>query len=58
VDTDLLRGVPKHKMRALLDRLPIRSFGELADVWNVVRFFIDKASHQVTGQVLYLGGAS
>jgi 3-oxoacyl-[acyl-carrier protein] reductase len=57
VDTDMLRGVPKEKLQALLDRLAIKKMGTPADVWNVVQFFLRAESTQVTGQVLYLGGA-
>jgi len=56
VPTDLIKNVPKAKMEALLRRQAIRRFGELADVVNVVEFFLSPASSFITGQVLYLGG--
>lgn len=56
VKTDLIGGVPKAKMDALLARQAIQRFGEMRDVSNVVDFFISPASDFVTGQVIYLGG--
>ncbi len=58
VPTDLIRNVPKAKMDALLARQAIRRFGELADIINVVDFFLAPRSHFVTGQVVYLGGVT
>ena len=58
IDTDLIRGVPKAKMNALLERLPLRKMGEPVDAWNVVRFFLSPESKQITGQVVYLGGVT
>ncbi|MEZ4469975.1 MAG: SDR family oxidoreductase [bacterium] len=56
VDTDLIRGVPKAKMDALVASLPMRSMATLEDVaWAVEAFARPEARH-LTGQVLYLGG--
>lgn len=56
VPTDLIRTVPKAKLEALLARQAIRRYGAVADVANVVDFFLSPQSSMVTGQVLYLGG--
>ena len=58
VPTDLIKNVPEAKMQALLARQAIRRFGAVADVANVVDFFLAPESDFVTGQVLYLGGVS
>ena len=58
VPTDLLRGVPKAKIDALLARQAIRRLGTVADIVNVVEFFLAPASEFVTGQVIYLGGVA
>jgi len=58
VPTDLLRGVPKAKIDALLARQAIRRLGTVADIVNVVEFFLAPASGFVTGQVIYLGGVT
>lgn len=56
VETDLVRSVPEEKIEELLSRQAIPRRGELADVANVVDFFLAPESGMVTGQVLYLGG--
>lgn len=56
--TNLIAGVPKEKLAALVARQAIRRYGELRDITNVVDFFIDERSDFVTGQVVYLGGVS
>ncbi len=56
VETDLVRGVPKTKLDALINRLAIRRFGTFRDVTNVIDFFIHPESDYITGQVIYLGG--
>jgi 3-oxoacyl-[acyl-carrier protein] reductase len=56
VRTDLIRSVPEEKLQQLLARQAIPRMGELADVTNVVDFYLRPESAFVTGQVLYLGG--
>jgi 3-oxoacyl-[acyl-carrier protein] reductase len=57
IRTDLIKGVPEDKIASLLERLAIHKEGEVEDVANVIDFFISPASHAVTGQVVFLGGA-
>lgn len=56
VKTDLIKSVPEQKMDALLARQAILRYGEMADISNVIDFFIRKESDFITGQNLYLGG--
>jgi 3-oxoacyl-[acyl-carrier protein] reductase len=58
VPTDLVKNVPKAKMDSLLARQAIRRFGALADVINVIDFFLSPRSEFVTGQIVYLGGVA
>jgi len=58
VQTDLIRGVPRNKIDALLDRQAIRRLGEFSDVSNVIEFFVRPESSFVTGQTIFLGGIS
>lgn len=58
IETDLIRGVPAEKIRAIVDRLAIKRLGRIDDVVNVIDFFVRPESDYVTGQVLYLGGLS
>ncbi len=56
VETDLIRQVPKEKLDELLNAQVIKRFGTVADIKNVIDFFISEKSHFITGQVVYLGG--
>ena len=56
IDTELIRGVPRQKIDALVDRLAVKRLAQFEDVTNVVDFFIRPESSNVTGQVIYLGG--
>lgn len=56
IATDLIKGVPEGKVKALLKRQPIPRMGTMDDVANVVDFFLRPESGMVTGQVVYLGG--
>ena len=56
IDTDLIRGVGREKIQALLAQQAIARMGEVRDVVNVVEFFLKPESDFITGQVVYLGG--
>ena len=58
IETDLIRGVPQIKMKALLARQAVNRMGEVRDVINVVDFYLREESDFITGQVLYLGGVT
>lgn len=56
IDTDLIRGVPPEKIARLIERLPNKRLGMIAEVAHVTDFFLAPASDCITGQILYLGG--
>lgn len=58
IDTNLIKGVPKEKIAALVERQAIRKMASPADVINLVEFYLRPESSMVTGQVVYLGGIS
>jgi 3-oxoacyl-[acyl-carrier protein] reductase len=58
IDTDLIRGVPREKMDALIQQQAIRRLGEVRDVVNAIDFYLRPESDFITGQVLYLGGVT
>lgn len=58
VKTALIRNVPENKIQELINRQAIKRFGEFRDIINVIDFFISEKSDFITGQVVYLGGAS
>lgn len=56
IDTDLIRGVPKAKIDALLSQQAIARMGQVSDVINLVDFYNQPQSEFITGQIVYLGG--
>ena len=56
IKTDLINSLPKNKIDHLINALPIKRYGEVEDVINVIDFFIRPESDYITGQVIYLGG--
>jgi 3-oxoacyl-[acyl-carrier protein] reductase len=56
IETDLIRGVPREKIDAIVDRLAIKRLGRFEDVANVIDFFVKPESDYITGQVVCLGG--
>jgi 3-oxoacyl-[acyl-carrier protein] reductase len=56
IETDLIRGVPKKKMKALLARQAIHRYGAFEDISNVVDFYLSPNSDFITGQTIFLGG--
>jgi 3-oxoacyl-[acyl-carrier protein] reductase len=58
IKTDLIRGVPAEALERLISRQPLKRLGTMADVVNVVEFFLRPESAFITGQTLYLGGVA
>ena len=56
--TDLIKTVPKDKIKNLLDSQIFKRFGEFQDVTNVIDFFISEKSNFITAQTIYLGGVT
>jgi len=56
--TDMIKGVPKEKIDAVVNGLAIKRLGTNEDCINVCDFFINPGSDNITGQVIYLGGVS
>lgn len=56
--TDMIKGVPKDKIDAVVNGLAIKRLGTADDCVNVCDFFINPLSDNITAQVLYLGGVS
>ena len=56
IETDLIKAVPKEKIKNLLEKQSIKRFGNFEDIKNVIDFFCDEKSDFITGQILYLGG--
>jgi 3-oxoacyl-[acyl-carrier protein] reductase len=56
IETDLIKGLARHQIEAVVQQLAIKRLGQPRDVFNVIDFFIRPATDYITGQVVYLGG--
>lgn len=56
IDTDLLKGVGKEKIRHLVEQQAIPRMAQPSDVAHVIDFFLHPKSRMITGQIIYLGG--
>lgn len=56
IDTDLIKTVPKDKIKEILNKQTIKRLGTFQDISNMINFFISKKSSFITGQTIYLGG--
>jgi len=57
METDLLAGVAEEKIQKLInEHQAIKRMGEMEDVLNVVRFYLDERSSLISGRNLVLGG--
>jgi 3-oxoacyl-[acyl-carrier protein] reductase len=58
VNTNLISSVPKEKIENLISKQAIKKYGTEKDISNVIDFFMDINSHNISGQIIYLGGIS
>jgi 3-oxoacyl-[acyl-carrier protein] reductase len=56
IKTDLIAGVSKEKLDALVGRQAKPRYGTMQDVLRVLDFYLDSENDLVTGQTIYLGG--
>ena len=54
--TDLIRFVPKDKIKNIVNDLAFDRLTEIGDITNVIDFLISPKSDFITGQIVYLGG--
>ncbi len=58
VNTNLISSIPKEKIDKLIGNQAIKKYGKVEDISNVIDFFLDVKSDNISGQVIYLGGIS
>jgi 3-oxoacyl-[acyl-carrier protein] reductase len=57
IETDMLAGLPRDKVDALIAALPVPRYATAEDVTNVIDFFASERSSSITAQSVFLGGA-
>ena len=56
ITTDMTAGLPEAAVEEIHSRIPLRRFGEPADVAGLVRFLAGPAARYITGQVVAVDG--
>lgn len=56
IETDLIKNVPKDKIRQILIKLPSKRLGQFEDVSNMIDPLISESGDSITGQIMYMGG--
>ncbi|MBK7671740.1 MAG: 3-oxoacyl-[acyl-carrier-protein] reductase [bacterium] len=54
--TDMTADLPEKVRQDMLDRIPLKRFGETRDIAGVVRFLLSPEAAYITGQVLVVDG--
>lgn len=58
IDSDMLNQLPRNKVQAIIDRLPLPRFAVADDILNVIDFLASERSSYITAQTIYLGGVN
>ena len=58
IDSDMLRQLPRDKIDAIVERLPLPRLAEPDDILNVIDFLASEHSSYITAQTIHLGGVN
>ncbi|HWK47905.1 MAG TPA: SDR family NAD(P)-dependent oxidoreductase [Stellaceae bacterium] len=58
IDSDMLSQLPRDKVEAIIQRLPLPRFAEADDILNVIDFLASERSSYITAQTIFLGGVN
>ena len=58
IDSEMLAQLPRDKIEAIIERLPIARFAEPDDILNVIDFLVSDRSGYITAQTIWLGGVN
>lgn len=56
IETDMLNQLPRERIDAIIEALPVPRYAEPDDIFNVVDFFASERSSYITAQTVFLGG--
>jgi 3-oxoacyl-[acyl-carrier protein] reductase len=58
IETDMLAQLPRDRIDAIIQALPVPRYAEPDDIFNVVDFFASERSSYITSQTVFLGGVN
>ncbi|QJC30282.1 3-oxoacyl-ACP reductase FabG [Enterobacteriaceae endosymbiont of Neohaemonia nigricornis] len=56
INTDMTANISKNKKKKIIDQIPIKRFGNVKEVTNVVLFLASKKSSYITGETIHVNG--
>jgi len=58
IDSDMLSQLPRDKIDAIINSLPVPRYAQDDDILNVIDFFASERSSYITAQTVFLGGVN
>lgn len=58
IESDMLAQLPREKVEAIVEKLPIPRFAAADDILNVIDFLVSDRSSYITAQTIWLGGVN
>lgn len=58
IDSDMLAQLPRDKVEAIVETLPVPRFATPDDICNVIDFLVSERSSYITAQTIWLGGVN
>ncbi len=58
IDSDMLAQLPRDKVEAIIEKLPVPRFATPDDICNVIDFLVSERSSYITAQTIWLGGVN
>lgn len=58
IESDMLAQLPRDKVEAIVEKLPVPRFAEADDILNVIDFLVSERSSYITAQTIWLGGVN
>jgi len=58
IESDMLSQLPRDKIDAIINALPVPRFAQADDILNVIDFFASERSAYITAQTVFLGGVN
>jgi acetoacetyl-CoA reductase len=56
IETDMVAAIPKNLIEGILEKIPVRRFGEPSEIARAVRFLLEDESGYITGALIPING--
>lgn len=56
IETDMTNELNEEQQKAIIDKIPLKKYGQVEDVANLVSFLISNQANYITGQTIHING--